>query len=451
MSIELDWELSDAPPDQAPQAATEPALPPSPPTPAPRRPNTSARPAARRPARRWVGLLLTIVLLAGLGGLAAWQVSRLGWQRVTGDITALVQYEDAQAANGETALVLNVSDTANPDWVAARRAQLAASRSAPLPLPLLEPAAPDSSVGAITPLDTDHVVAEVHRTYQTASGERLEFTLPQVYRRDEDGEWQHTAPPGHLWGAWTDWRSQTLHIRHSERDRAIVEAIAPRLEAWLRVVCASWTAPCGPAKLYLSGYVGSLGYGPLENIEVRVEFGEGENALPPDYFLSLPSPQIAGIPADRAAQDLLAEYLAVRLIASLASKSTASEAAAATLTAQAIENLGLGRADPGYAALAEKHAEADATQASAAEPDPQIEVRILEAAEADREASYPTRAIWREYVIQPGDTLLGIANRFSVSVGDIVRWNEIEDLDFIVAGATLVIPVATTLETLPSP
>ncbi len=442
MSIELDWELSDAPQDQTP--------PPIPQAPLPRQPKPSTRPAGRRPARRWAGPLLTLILLAGLGSLAAWQVSRLGWQRVTGDITALVHYEDAQAANGAADLVLNVSDNTNPDWVAARRAQLAASLSAPLPLPLVKPATSESGVGSITSLDADHIVAEIHRTYVTASGERLEFILPQVYRRDEDGEWEHTAPPGHFWGAWTDWHSDVLHIRHSERDRAIVDAIAPRLEAWLRALCDGWSVPCSPAKLYLSGYVGSLDYGPLENIEVRVEFGEGEDALPPDYFLSLPSPQIAGIPAGRAAQDLLAEYLAIRLIASLASKAAATEAAAATLTAQAIEDLGLGRADPGYAALAEKFAEVFAAQA-AAEPDAQIVARLQDAVEADRQASYPTRAIWREYVIQPGDTLLGIANQFRVSVDDIVRWNEIEDLDFIVAGAKLVIPVATSLETLPSP
>jgi hypothetical protein len=66
-------------------------------------------------------------------------------------------------------------------------------------------------------------------------------------------------------------------------------------------------------------------------------------------------------------------------------------------------------------------------------------------------ASVPLRDICCEYVIQPGDTLLGIALQFSVSVDDLVKWNAIDNLDFIVAGEKLVVPVATSSDQLSPP
>jgi soluble lytic murein transglycosylase-like protein len=44
------------------------------------------------------------------------------------------------------------------------------------------------------------------------------------------------------------------------------------------------------------------------------------------------------------------------------------------------------------------------------------------------------------YVVQPGDTLSGIAQRFGVSVAELQRANGIEDADRIFAGASLEVP-----------
>lgn len=42
-----------------------------------------------------------------------------------------------------------------------------------------------------------------------------------------------------------------------------------------------------------------------------------------------------------------------------------------------------------------------------------------------------------EYDVQEGDTLLDIANRFHVSIQNIMEWNGLENEDFILAGQTL--------------
>lgn len=47
---------------------------------------------------------------------------------------------------------------------------------------------------------------------------------------------------------------------------------------------------------------------------------------------------------------------------------------------------------------------------------------------------------FREYIVQPGDTLFSIANRFGVTVQDIVRANNIADPNRIFPGQRLVIP-----------
>ncbi|UCG23137.1 MAG: LysM peptidoglycan-binding domain-containing protein [Chloroflexota bacterium] len=44
------------------------------------------------------------------------------------------------------------------------------------------------------------------------------------------------------------------------------------------------------------------------------------------------------------------------------------------------------------------------------------------------------------YVVQPGDTLAGIALRYNVAIDDLAQANDIDDLDHIEAGQVLVIP-----------
>lgn len=436
MSIKLDWEVSDAPDDtgklnragSATPAAPVPHLAESP------------QPAARR--RLWSWTLLALVAVTAIGLTATWYISRQGWQRVTSDVQALVRYEEEAAYAGNVALALGVQDQDNRDWLAVRRDDFEAARPAPRPLPMLTPATHAFAVDAVTALDSDFVLAEVRREFTTPDGQTLTFVLPQFYRRRGLDDWQRTAPPGQFWGNWIDWQGQYLQVRHSERDAAVVAAVAPRLEVWLAQACALWGDRCAavlPAKLYLSGYVGSLEYDPLFNVEVWVEFGDGVPTLAADYFLSVPSPQIAGQPANAAGQAYLAEYLAVRLIASLADRATESLDESLALTAQAIAALDLARADPGYAGLTNIRTETI--------PQPEAAPIVTPAPRATRvppfasNTAVPATPLVTYYTVLAGDTLSGIADFYGVTVDAILSANDLKDPDVIFVSVVLTIPL----------
>ncbi len=434
MSIKLDWEVSDAPEDagqqkrsgSAPPAAPGPQFGAGLPRVAPAAP--LPRPAPRR--RLWSWTLLALLVLTAVGLSATWYISRQGWQRLSGDVEALIRYEEEAAYAGDVNRALSVQDSDNRDWLAVRRDDFEAGRPAPQPLPMLTLVTHAFVVDSLTALDGDFVTAQVRREFVTPEGQALTFTLPQFYRRRGLDDWQHTAPPGQYWGNWVDWRGQYLQVRHAERDAAFVAAVAPRLEVWLAQTCALWAGRCAallPAKLYLSGYVGSLEYDPLSNVEVRVEFKDGSGALAADYFLSVPSPQIAGQPVDSAGQDYLAEYLGVRLIASLAGRASESQEEARALSAQAIVALDLGRADPGYAGLTDS--------VNATNP-------LTEKTPAPNPTPRPeTTPLVVTYTVRAGDTLSGIAASYGVTVDSLLSANDLSDADFIVIGMVLNVPL----------
>ena len=451
MSIKLDWEVTDAPDDTGKLNRTQPttwaaapgqpAAPPAAPSaaPAPTVISAPAPPLARRSSLRWAWPLAAVMGLVALGlGVTAY-ISRLGWQRITGDITALVRYEEETAYAGNVNLALAVQDQDNRDWLQVRRDQFEAALPAPAPLPFLRLSTFAYAVDSVTAIDGDFVTALVRREFATPDGRSLPFALPQFYRRRGADDWQRTAPPGQFWGQWQDWRSEHLQIRYSERDAAFVESVAPRLEAWLIRACELWPGRCAsvlPAKLYLSGFVGSLEYDPLSNVEVRVEFEAGAGALSADYFLSVPSPQIAGLPLEAAGQDYLAQYLAVRLIASLADRATEDPAEYATLTNQAIAALNLAGADPGYAALTIQKVDTLPNATPAAPP------TAAPTARASAATRTPSRPSFAYYTVQDGDTLSGIAAAYGIDLNLLLSANNITDPDVIQSGTVLAIPLS---------
>jgi LysM repeat protein len=172
----------------------------------------------------------------------------------------------------------------------------------------------------------------------------------------------------------------------------------------------------------LSGFVGSIGYDPMRNVEVRIDLGPNSIDTA-DYYLSVPSPQIAGIPEDEAGEKLLTDYLAVRLIASMAQHATRDTGAYQTLTVGTINTLGLGYADPGYIAAAREQIDngpsgGQATSSTVpALPGPQL------------------------YQVVAGDTLSSIASHFRTTADAIVRQNNLTDPDSIQVDTWLTIPV----------
>src|SRR5207237_9554017 len=100
-------------------------------------------------------------------------------------------------------------------------------------------------------------------------------------------------------------------------------------------------------------------------VQVEITAPTGEAATAPDYFLSVPSPQIAGIPADPAGRSYLTDYMAVRLIAALARHISTSPEGYRARIVQAIQALGLANADPGFATSVIGQHQRDATAGAA--------------------------------------------------------------------------------------
>ncbi|MEP7358488.1 MAG: LysM peptidoglycan-binding domain-containing protein [Anaerolineales bacterium] len=447
MSIKLDWELTDAPDgeEKNPLAPARPAAPQL--GPAPAVVGEAPRPAAR-PSRRWLPWAALIALFVVAAGTGAWLFTRSGWQRVTADVSDLVRYEEAEVQLGHSALVMAVQDPSNTDWLALREDELARQQSSPLPMPMLRVAVGQPAIGPLEPIEADVIMAAVDRQFETPTGQALSFRLPQFYRRNGAADWLRSAPPGSFWGQWLTWESPHLVIRYSERDTAFMAQAAPALEMKLALACAGWQDACfnaTPAHLYLSGFVGSIGYDPLNNVEVRISLGAGSPEMT-GYYLSVPSPQIAGIPQDPAGEKLLIDYLAVRLIASLAQHATRDAGAYQTLTALAIQTLQLTEADPGYVAAA--HAQIDTAPSggqSNSNLSPLFQDRLpfrTSEGPARPPVGQPIPATLgvRLYHVVAGDSLSSIADRFDITVADLVLQNDILDPDNIQIDTWLTIP-----------
>ena len=425
MSIKLDWEVTDAPAgDEAGPHKPGPALAELPRLAGDALPKP--KPWAAWPRRRLVWLT-ALALLAAVSGVSAWLITRAGWQRITDDVKTLVRYEEDESLAGRTAIVLALQDPSNTDWLALRGDQAEKHQAAPLPVPMLAPGDTPLEVTSFAAVDGG-VVATISRQFRTPDGQTLRFSLPQFYRRSASNDWLRSAPPGAFWGEWLTWQSQHLLIRYATPDADFVAQAGPALEARLAAACAAWTDVCAsapPSRLYLSGFVGAIGYDPLANIEVRIELSTlGQSEA--DNYLSVPSPQIAGIPADEAGARYLTDYLAVRLIASLASHAAHAAGQYEALTATAIAALHLSGADPGYVTAGSPVSGADVSFGGA----PLLGMRVLPADEV------------QIYTVQPGDTLTDIASRFETEVATIARLNGIADPNQIAAGTALVIPAA---------
>jgi LysM repeat protein len=374
--------------------------------------------------------------------LGLWLAVRVGWQRLSADVTALARYEERYSQAGEADIVLAVQDPDDPAWIEARQTQVEANLPAPLPAPALDLDPVGLQINTISPLLADWVRADVSRQFEAEGGERLAFVLPQFYRRLGPGDWVRAGVPSHYWGQWFDWQGERLVVRHSERDRALVERIAPQVDGLLGDACALWGEACAglpAAQLYFSNLIGSLDYDPLANVEVHVEFSDhaGHVLLPAGNFISVPSPQLAGLPADEAAERYYAEYLAVKLIADLASAGAQSPLEAHSFTARAVDRLNLGRADPGFASLLPTAIAAAPAATPTATAVPVVGTFVAGMRPAG------ARPIVVPYVVQEGDTLWAIAARYSVTVGDLVRLNGLADPDLLAVGTILAIPVGT--------
>src|SRR5258708_36172743 len=123
MSIEFEWDVTAAPTDEELNTGN-PAPNPRPNDRYNRNSATNQQKRSSRLAsgirRRW-WVLGGLGLLAVLAGAGLWGFTQAGWQKVMGDGVATVNYEEKEATQGATSVVLNDQDRAHADWLSVRQ------------------------------------------------------------------------------------------------------------------------------------------------------------------------------------------------------------------------------------------------------------------------------------------------------------------------------------------
>jgi hypothetical protein len=425
MSIELDWEITDAPPEgEAPSKA-----------PAPQRPERPNRPPPSPPKFRfrWRYFFLSAIFVGiafGAGGL--WWFTQSRWQAISADLTTLITYEEQASLAGNSDLVARLQNPDNAEWVMIRAAQAQNFLPAPWPVPTLRLVPQSIIVQSVHALAEAWMRVDIERRYTLPDGRVFTFQQPQFYLRNQANVWRHAPPPGGWWGEIRLWESAHLRLRYYAADQDVAQALATRLEVTLAEICAtperSRTALCArAAQLYLSPMLETLRRDPLDNVQVALSFPEVSSAPDPGFYVSVPSPHLTGLPADDVAEALLADYYLLRLLAALAKDTQQITDFMALFEAYRLRDV-----DPGFWALLPKEPTTIVIPFGASTAPP-------------RATATPAPSILRGdyifYEVQTGDTLLAIARRYKTTVEMILALNaHLTHPDQIAIGMMLTLP-----------
>ena len=325
---DLEWTLDDAPVEGEPPAAPPGRVPPpNPPAP---------RPSGQRPRRGWLGLAAIFFLMA----VAALAVQFLRWrgeQNILAQLTAEVEYEDAQARGGNVAAAMSVwfhplepldLDKVNPAWWQRRQAEAQLGLAAPLPLPGLTPvdAPPRVTGAALLASGTDQWDVTVVRAYVDTAGRTMEFALTQRYRNLGPGLWERVPPDSAALKATTFYTGQRLFVALPQADLDRLRPILDQVDALLEQACTGWGAPQCPANQYAGVQFVTdprLGPPPLApGLGLAAGHGPYPLALEIGAYVSpgmmLFSPQLVGVPVDEAGRAALTHALTVLSLINLA-------------------------------------------------------------------------------------------------------------------------------------
>ncbi|MFQ5406817.1 MAG: LysM peptidoglycan-binding domain-containing protein [Anaerolineales bacterium] len=343
----------------------------------------------------------------------------------------------------------------------------------------------------------------VREAGEGGSSETTTFTLLQFYRLDEQIGWVRTAAPESFWGPLLMWSATYIQVVYYEQDEAIVSALMPAVDELAGQACDLWGGcPAGAAAaMFLTNSPAVFLDDPTANTRVVLDtLGAADSALDAtSTYLHIASPSLAGLPLNTTGRTWLAEAFAVRAIADLAEQVAGPGPEAGALYARAIIDLALAASEPGLrfervataapppaptaAALTITPSAAPtiAVQTYVVQPGDAL-IRIAEnfnttveiilafnnIANADEvrvgqeliipppDASTPTPVPTAtlpatataipagaivEYVVQAGDTVVGIATFYETTVDAIVSENGLANEDAIFVGQTLRVPV----------
>ena len=379
---------------------------------------------------------LAVLLLIGIG-VAIWFTTQAGTLEMRAEIRRMIELEEDFALAGDVAVVLALQDQTDSTWVQARALQVHDRQPAPLPVSFALLLPDTLTIVQLRANDEMHVQAEVRREFVRPvtdaqgenSSETAVFAIEQFYRLEEQIGWVRTAAPESFWGELLLWTGDRVRVIHHQQDESLVNTIFPDVDKLAAQACEVWTACSENAvvSVFLTSSPSVFLDDPTANMRVVLETPELESdpSVESNLYLHIASPALAGVPIDSTGRNWLAEAYSVRVIADLAEQTAGPGPGAAALHGQALTALELTDADPGL------RFEKRPTEA----PVP----ATVESVATSTPTLAPTLTL-QSYVVQAGDTLIRIAERFNTTVDVILAFNNISNADDVRVGQELVIP-----------
>jgi hypothetical protein len=283
MSVSFDWDFSEEP--QGHKGDGEPSP-----------------PGRRRRLRRIIVLVALLALVGGAVGL--WVRGRLDVaKREETGLRAVAELELETIGRGDAELFRTLQDPADPIWRDRQVARYFSPQAAAFaPAPGLVPS------GRPTEIRQTHFFGQTGRVElvrwlreaapSLTPARLLAFNITWFYRRDEDGEWYHTAPPDTYWGIPYSWHGSRLEIRSTEVEAAWIDAVADELAIHIAQGCR-WLG-CPEGQRYTLNFMDVVGP------EVQGD------------WWALPALTLSGIPANSSAREAWRRALELWTVEALA-------------------------------------------------------------------------------------------------------------------------------------
>jgi hypothetical protein len=183
----------------------------------------------RRRARTRVLMLVAAVLLI-VGGIAGAVVYRLRQvdAQIEQRLRDTVDSEVAALRIGDTNTFMTIQRSASQDWMDAQKALFDNYQTLKVGHDL-------RLTGQILDLDVDGQRGRV-RVVEIVDG--VPYTRVWFYWRYDDG-WRHVPPDFTYWGNAETYTGETVTVHYHAMDEALVQAIGPQLDSWLKTGCAA--------------------------------------------------------------------------------------------------------------------------------------------------------------------------------------------------------------------
>jgi hypothetical protein len=315
---ELEWTFDDIPADSGEHASRGP------------QPPQARPPRRRRDATLIRRLAMPALLLAATGlGVYVYVMLRTGWDQVSAQIRAEVVYEDQQSLAGNAAAVRALQATGNAAWANRRASEAAAGFPSTLPGDDLLPAGSAPQVVDVQALEAGLMQATVVRRFANSNGQEFDFLYEQRYEGLGAGQWRRLPPDEQRLSETREWRGQRVAATFPAADWEWLAEALPKIDAYLTRACIDWQ--CGPEQgvnvQFVSRVSELLPVQPARRPERPAGSRTGYPATFDQPFtilgyprrVLLPSPHLAGRPADDAASNALVRSITVSLLTYLGS------------------------------------------------------------------------------------------------------------------------------------